>query len=110
MDGADPKYITTMNLLGDDPHYVNTPAICTGFITGPPPNDSYFEKLVAQASFSKLTYQRAVAAMSLIRPYSDYQAVIYEEFAEQFDIYEEKMEHMELCLYERDGQLIMSQD
>lgn len=66
--------------------------------------------IVEQAYHGWFYCQKAVVDMSLIHPFTDYRPTIDAEFREYFDARFEEHEAMPLIVYERKGQLIMSND
>lgn len=111
-----PAYLKTMDAV-NDPDYVQTPAMYTGFANadGPPPEDKHFQRLVGKFSKGKIVCREAMVAMFWIRPYSDYQPQLTKSFKE----YIQNMKHfghnyrkgpIPVILYEHNGQLVMSGD
>lgn len=111
-----PAYLKTMDAV-NDPDYVQTPAIHTGFadIDGPPPEDKRLKRLVNKFSKGKTTCREAVVAMFWIQPYSDYKPQLTPNFKEYIESmkcfgHNYRKGPIPIILYEHDGQLIMSAD
>ena len=80
----DPPYTFTMNADGDDPEFIHTPPVHTGYSSGPPPEDIRYTELVAQANAGTLSCQHVLIPMYRIRPYSDYSPRIDSELRDEF--------------------------
>ena len=101
----------------NDPDYVQTPAMHTGFANadGPPPEDKRLLRLVGKFSKGKIACREAMVAMFWIRPYSDYQPQLTKNFKEYIQTmqrfgYDYRKGPLPIVLYEHNGQLIMSAD
>ena len=93
----------------------NTPALHTGFISGPPPEEPQYKQLVQQAKDDKIPCQRALIGMYLIRPYSDYEPTVSSELRGHLEWIKtigdsRGLVPLQLILYEQDGLFIMSED
>jgi DNA-binding Xre family transcriptional regulator len=111
-----PGYLKTMDAV-NDPDYVQTPAMRTGFAIadGPPPEDKQLKRLVSKFSKGEIACREAMVAMFWIRPYSDYRPQLTENFKEYVQAMQRfghnyRKGPIPIILYEHDGQLIMSAD
>lgn len=111
-----PAYLKAMD-GENDPDYVQTPAIHTGFadIDDPPPEDKQLQRLVSEFNKGKITCREAMVAMFWIRPYSDYQPQLTKNFKEYIQAMHcfgrnYRKGPIPIILYEHNGQLVMSVD
>jgi DNA-binding Xre family transcriptional regulator len=96
----EPDYAKDMNKHGEDEHLVHTPALHSGHFFGPPPEDERYTELAAQTQAGQLDCQLATITMHMIRPYSDYRAVISDELRKKFNkVYRDSYE-MTVTVYE----------
>jgi DNA-binding Xre family transcriptional regulator len=101
----------------NDPDYVQTPAMHTGFAIadGPPPEDKQLKRFVSKFNKGEIVCREAMVAMFWIRPYSDYQPQLTKNFKEYVQAMQRfghnyRKGPIPIILYEHKGQLIMSAD
>lgn len=111
-----PAYLKIMDAV-NDPDYVQTPAMRTGFTNpdGPPPEDKQLHRLVGKFGKGKITCREAMVAMFWIRPYADYKPQLTPNFKEYIEAMKRfghnyRKGPIPIILYEHKGQLIMSAD
>jgi hypothetical protein len=94
-----------------DPFEVDTLPLHLGY-KAEPLRDPYFEQLVRDVYDDKVTCQEVLVGVGLIRPYCDYEPPLNMELAQQAEMFLIGTRHdktpVQLLLYERDGQVIMS--
>lgn len=102
------KHIRDTDSIWEEWDYA--PPIISGVPQDMQPKDWRLRDIVAQVYHGWFYCQKAVIELSLIHPHTDYKPVIDNEFREYFRARREERQPMPLTIYEKDGQLIMSDD
>ena len=74
------------------------------------PKDEYFIELFTKALKGEIDCRKAIILLSGIKPFSDYVPVVSKEYKQHFiDGYNANQPHF-IYVYEREGEIIMSDD